>query len=60
MNCYNCNTKLIWGGDHDIDDSFQVDDEVKDYNMTTNLSCPKCEALVLIYHKKPTCIQEEV
>jgi len=46
MNCYNCNTKLIWGGDHDIDDSFQVDDEVKDYNMTTNLSCPKCEALV--------------
>tara|TARA_R110002124_G_C8794139_1_gene501875 strand:- start:517 stop:699 length:183 start_codon:yes stop_codon:yes gene_type:complete len=60
MNCYNCNTKLIWGGDQDIDDSFQVDDEVKDYNMTTNLSCPKCEALVLIYHKKPTCIQEEV
>ena len=60
MNCYNCNTKLIWGGDHDIVDSFQVDDEVKDYNMTTNLSCPKCEALVLIYHKKPTCIQEEV
>tara|TARA_R110000851_G_scaffold31985_1_gene86180 strand:+ start:188 stop:370 length:183 start_codon:yes stop_codon:yes gene_type:complete len=60
MNCYNCNTKLIWGGDQDIDDSFQVDDEVKDYNMTTNLSCPKCEALVLIYHKKPNCIQEEV
>ena len=60
MNCYNCNTKLIWGSNQDIDDSFQVDDEVKDYNMTTNLSCPKCEALVLIYHKKPNCIQEEV
>ena len=20
MNCWHCNTKLIWGGDHDIDE----------------------------------------
>ena len=20
MNCWHCNTELIWGGDHDIDD----------------------------------------
>ena len=20
MNCWHCNTELIWGGDHDLDD----------------------------------------
>jgi len=34
MNCWHCNTKLIWGGDHDI----QEDDEL--FDMVTNLSCP--------------------
>ena len=50
MNCWHCNTKLIWGGDHDIDDH-------EDYKMVTNLHCPKCESYVEVYlprkKKKP-------
>ena len=46
MNCWHCNTELIWGGDHDIDD---VED--MDYDIITNLSCPKCESYVEVYHK---------
>ena len=41
MNCYNCNTELIWGGDHDIDDI-----EEREHPIITNLSCPKCNAYV--------------
>ena len=48
MNCWHCNTKLIWGGDHDI----QMEDE--DYIIETNLGCPneKCRAAVYIYLPK--------
>ena len=42
MNCWHCNTKLIWGGDHDIDDH-------EDYEMVTNLSCPNCGSYVEVY-----------
>ena len=38
MNCWACNTELIWGGD--------------EHSIVTNLSCPKCEALVIVYHDK--------
>ena len=47
MNCWACNTELIWGGDHDI--PIEDDDE---HSIVTNLSCPKCEALVIVYHDK--------
>ena len=41
MNCYNCkDTELIWGGDHD-------EPEDSEYSMVTNLSCPKCNSVVL-------------
>ena len=43
MNCYHCNTKLIWGGDHDIED------ENEDYSILINLSCPKCGSFVEVY-----------
>ena len=43
MNCYICQTELIWGGD---------DDDDEEYDIVTNLSCPKCQAFVLVYHKK--------
>ena len=43
MKCYHCNTELIWGGDHDIEEN-------EDYNMVTNLSCPSCESFVEVYH----------
>ena len=43
MNCWHCNTELIWGGDHDIT---EIDDH---YQMVTNLSCPKCDCYVEVY-----------
>jgi len=46
MNCWHCNTKLIWGGDHDIEE----DDNA--YLIETNLSCPKCKAEVYVYLPK--------
>ena len=42
MNCYHCGHELIWGGDHDIDD-------VEEYDMVSNLSCPRCNAYVEVY-----------
>ena len=46
MNCYNCNTKLIWGSDHEI----RHEDDT--YAMVTNLSCPNCESIVDVYYPK--------
>jgi len=43
MKCYVCETELIWGGDNDTE-------EFSDHLIVTNLSCPKCEAFVLVYH----------
>ena len=31
-----CNTELIWGGDHDLEEDIE-------YDIVTNLSCPKCD-----------------
>ena len=44
MNCWNCKTKLIWGGDHDVEDN-------EDHDIVTNLSCPGCDAYVEVYYK---------
>ncbi len=45
MKCYVCeDQELIWGGDHDYD-------VVDEYSIVTNLSCPKCEALVFVHQK---------
>ena len=41
MNCWHCGTELIWGGDHDLDDY-----EDMEYDIVTNLTCPKCESYV--------------
>jgi len=46
MKCWVCNTELIWGGDHDIEE------ECEDYYIVTNLSCPNCQAHVDVYHYK--------
>ena len=45
MNCWHCNTELIWGGDHDMEDS-------EDYDIVSNLSCPECNSYVEVYHAK--------
>ena len=49
MNCYWCKTELIIGGDIDIEDGMVGYPE---FSVMTNLSCPKCEALVIVYHDK--------
>ncbi|MGB1973359.1 MAG: hypothetical protein ACPHQD_04850 [Vibrio toranzoniae] len=42
MECWHCKTELIWGGDHDLDDSDH-------FSMVSNLSCPECDAYVEVY-----------
>ena len=46
MNCWHCNTELIWGADHFLEEDFDG------HNIITNLSCPRCEAYVEVYHGK--------
>jgi hypothetical protein len=45
MNCWHCEEELVWGGDHDCVDS-------DEFSMETNLSCPKCHSLVIVYMSK--------
>ncbi len=42
MNCWHCQTELIWGGDHDCEDD-------EEFIMVTNLSCPECDSVVYVY-----------
>ena len=51
MKCWHCNKKLIWGGDHDTEDN-------EDYDMVSNLSCPKCHCHVDVYHPSERLIKE--
>lgn len=46
MKCYHCNSNLIWGGDHDIDE------EDMEFSIVTNLSCPSCHCFVEVYLPK--------
>ena len=48
MKCWHCNSELIWGGDHDLEDDWMAEE----YDMQTNLSCPECQSLVLVFHAK--------
>jgi hypothetical protein len=43
MNCWHCESELIWGGDHDYET------EQGGEGIVTNLSCPNCEAQVFVY-----------
>ena len=46
MNCWHCNTELIWGGDHSYED-YGIDDR---QGIVSNLSCPKCPTFVEVYY----------
>jgi len=50
MNCWHCNHKLTWGGDHDIDEDQTL--LFGEYSMVTNLSCPECDSYVLVYYPR--------
>ena len=47
MNCWHCQTELIWGGDHSVEELKPI--LAEEYSMVTNLSCPKCESYVEVY-----------
>ena len=49
MQCYNCESELTWGGDHDIEEEF---DHVDAHKMVTNLTCPNCATFHLVYTPK--------
>ena len=49
MNCWSCNHELIWGGDHDTE---WEDNNEEEHMIITNLSCPNCDAMVIVYHGK--------
>ena len=52
MNCWHCNTELIWGGDHDIKSwSPNEDEPAEEFDMVSNLTCPNCQSYVEVYHK---------
>lgn len=46
-NCWVCQYELIWGGDQDTD--WEENDE-QEHTIMTNLSCPNCNAVVIVYH----------
>ena len=52
VNCWHCNAELIWGGDHDTEDN-------EDYDIVSNLSCPKCHSAVDVWHPSEKLIKEE-
>ena len=45
MNCWHCNTELIWGGDHDYE-AYGLEGE----GIVSNLSCPKCPTTLEVYY----------
>jgi hypothetical protein len=51
MKCWHCETELIWGADHDIEN----DDT---YDMVTNLHCPKCYCVIDVYYPSKKTIEE--
>lgn len=53
MKCWHCESDLIWGGDHDLDDEDTI------FCMVTNLSCPKCGSHVDVYFPKEDEIRRE-
>lgn len=52
MKCWHCDSELIWESDQDLSEDLLEENVV--YDIVTNLSCPSCEAIVEVYHKKNT------
>ena len=45
MNCWHCNTEVIWGGDHES--------EIDGYLICSNFHCPECQSVVYVYLPEP-------
>ena len=50
MNCWHCDHKLTWGGDHDIDEDQTY--LFGEYSIVTNLTCPNCDTYALVYYPR--------
>ena len=46
MKCWHCRSEVIWSGDHDISE------EDEEYDMMTELSCPECNSIIIVYYPK--------
>jgi len=46
MNCWHCDTELIWGSDSDCE-------HLEDFDYVAFLSCPQCKSEVEVYHPRP-------
>ena len=46
MNCWHCNSKLIWKNDFSFED-YGIEGE----GVVADLSCPKCPTDVQVYYK---------
>ena len=44
MNCWHCNTELIWQADHDLGDVYGTPEK----GILIHLTCPSCNAFVEI------------
>ena len=44
MNCWHCNSEVIWGGDHTYED-YAMEGE----GIVSNYSCSNCNAFYLCY-----------
>ena len=56
MNCYNCESELIWGGAQDIESA--EGEPAEEFSMVTNLSCPKCHSLVEVYYPSEETLKD--
>jgi len=52
MKCWHCETELIWGGDHDIEEENDA------YSIVSNLSCPNCHSVVEVYYPSEGIIKD--
>ena len=52
MNCWHCNTELIWGGDHDCEESVE-------WLIVSNLHCPNCQSHVDVYFPRDEGEEED-
>jgi uncharacterized protein YbaR (Trm112 family) len=54
LNCWACNTPLVWSGDHD------AETDGGEYLIETSLTCPGCQAFVLVYHGRVDSDDDEL
>jgi hypothetical protein len=52
MKCYNCDAELRWCCD------YEADEYDEGYSIVTDLCCPDCDAMVVVYWGKESTNEE--